>query len=417
MTEPLRPDPTSNPGRRSDDPTGHGSSGELTGGVVLFAATLLALLLANSPLRDGFLDLLGRPVGFGPDALHLREPLGAWVNDGLMAIFFLVVGVEINRELTTGALRDRKAAALPVVAAVGGMIVPAAIFLLVTSGTGGTRGWGIPMATDIAFVLGVVALLGPRVPSGLRLFLLTAAVVDDLGAILVIAVFYTDRVDVSWLIAAAGVSGAVLLLRRRAMWSAGPTGLGHIPFVMLGIGLWYCLFRSGVHPTIAGVMMGLAAPARPPSDHRPSVVERVEHLIGPWSSFMVLPLFALANAAVPLDGALDHASSPVAIGVVAGLVAGKAVGVGGGAWLARRTGIGTLPLGVTSQHLAGGALLTGIGFTVSLFVTELAFTDPGLVQEAKVGILVASTIAAVVGSAFLTTVHSKGARSAAVGAP
>ncbi|MCB0977359.1 MAG: Na+/H+ antiporter NhaA, partial [Acidimicrobiales bacterium] len=264
-----------------------------------------------------------------------------------------------------------------------------------------------PMATDIAFVLGVVALLGRRVPSGLRLFLLTAAVVDDLGAILVIAIFYTDRLAVAWLLAAVGVFTGVLVLRRRALWSAGPNGIGHVPFVLLGVGLWYCLLRSGVHPTIAGVAMGLAAPARPPSEHRPSVVERVEHLVGPWSSFLVLPLFALANAAVPLDGALDHAGSPVAIGVVVGLVVGKAIGVGGGAWLARRTGIGALPAGVTSTHLVGGALLTGIGFTVSLFVTELAFTDPALIQEAKVGILVASTLAAFSGSAFLATVHTR----------
>ncbi|MCB1218988.1 Na+/H+ antiporter NhaA, partial [bacterium] len=196
--------------------------------------TVVALVLANSPLRDGYLDLLGHSVGGGPDALHLREPLGAWVNDGLMAVFFLVVGVEINRELTTGALRDRKAAALPVVAALGGMIVPASIFLLVTRGTDATHGWGIPMATDIAFVLGVVALLGRRVPSGLRLFLLTAAVVDDLGAILVIAIFYTDRLAVAWLLAAVGVFTGVLVLRRRALWSAGPNGIGHVPFVLLG---------------------------------------------------------------------------------------------------------------------------------------------------------------------------------------
>jgi NhaA family Na+:H+ antiporter len=345
---------------------------EAAGGVLLVAAAVVALIWANvaggSQTRLFATDL-------GPLDLH------GWVNEGLMALFFLVVGLEISRELTVGELRRPKAAALPVLAALGGMAVPALVYLAVNPTGPGARGWGIPMATDIAFAAGVVALLGRRVPSSIRLFLLALAIVDDLGAIIVIAVAYSQRVHLAWLLAAGIAVTAVWLAR------------GHpAALATLGPLAWWCTHESGVHAAIAGVALGFAVPS--------ARDERYERLLHPITTYLVVPLFALANVDVRLStGAPTGAAGRVAAGVAVGLVLGKLVGVAGAGWLAVRLRLAVLPDGATFAHLVGAAAVAGIGFTVSLFVTELALQDePTLVAGAKIAILAASVVAAAVGT-------------------
>jgi NhaA family Na+:H+ antiporter len=395
---------------------------EAAGGVVLVAATAVALVWANSPWQDSYVTLwhtqLSISVGNRSIDLDLRE----WVNEGLMAIFFLVVGLEIKRELVEGELREPRRAALPAIAALGGMLVPAVIYLAVNAGGRGSHGWGIPMATDIAMAVGVVSLLGRRVSASLKLFLLALAIADDIGAIVVIAVFYTDGVSVRALEVALVLVAAVAVMRK--------VGVVAIPaYVVVGAALWLALYESGVHATLTGVVLGLMAPTQPIRQHQlidetaltdlstveaaretavlaresVSVVEWLEHLLHPWSSFLIVPLFALANAGVPLSSSAlsDAARSPITYGVVLGLVLGKLIGIAGFTWLATRSRIGMLPEGATWQGLLGVAALGGIGFTVSIFVAGLAFDDPVLQNDAKIGILIASVVAATLGSLIL----------------
>ena len=389
---------------------------ETAGGAALVLAAAVALVWANSPWQAGYERLWSTELGVHLGTWELELDLRGWVNDGLMAIFFLAVALEVKRELLVGELRDRRRAALPVVAAVGGMIVPAAVYLSISSSGAGADGWGIPMATDIAFALGVLALVAPSLPSPARVFLLTLAIVDDIGAILVIAVAYSSSVAPGWLVVAVGIVGAVLVLRR--------IGLVATPvFVVLGIGLWLAVHESGVHATIAGVVMGLLVPAEPaltreivrsrtdelvdvlsPEGARNSArlarqsvsqLEWLEHWLHGWSSLLIVPLFALANAGIELtaDVLADAATSRVTIGVVVGLVVGKVVGISGASWCAIRLGVAELPQGVTWRHLVGVAAVGGIGFTVSLFIAPLAFEDPVLVDEAKIGVLAAAVLA------------------------
>jgi Na+:H+ antiporter, NhaA family len=334
---------------------------EASGGILLVAATVVALLWANSPWQDSY------------EALWEWHHLGHWVNDGLMALFFFVVGLEIKRELVAGHLADRRAATLPAIAAVGGMAVPALLYTAFNAGGAGSAGWGIPMATDIAFALGVLALLGDRIPQSLQVLLLALAIVDDLGAIAVIAVFYSDGVDGRWL-AAAGAGLAVVWLLRRSLLAA----------VAVGVAVWLCTYESGVHATIAGVAVAAVLPVSP----------RLEDGLHPWTSYVVVPVFALANAGVVLSSDLlgDAATSPITIGVLIGLVVGKVVGVGAAIALAVR---------VVPRHVLGGGAVAGIGFTVSIFIAGLAFDDPAQTDEAKVGILVASVLAALLGAGIL----------------
>ncbi|QXC60109.1 Na+/H+ antiporter NhaA [Aquihabitans sp. G128] len=398
---------------------------EAAGGAVLLLATAVALAWASSPWRAAYARVFHTEVALVVGRWSLRGDLTHWIDDGLMVAFFLVVGLEIKRELAVGELRDRRAAVLPAAAALGGMVVPAALYLAVNRGGPGGRGWGIPMATDIAFALGVLALLGRRVPGPLKVFLLTLAVVDDIGAIVVIAVFYAGTIGWWWLLGGAIVVAVVLLARR--------AGVRHLAaYVALGAVLWLCLYQSGVHATLAGVVMGLLAPARPlvgdlaPDDVAGSLdaagdrsaraigptrllvresvspAERVAHALHPWTAFVVVPLFALANAGIEVSADALTSPSAVTTGVVVGLVVGKVVGILAFAWLAVRVGAGVLPAGVRWVQLLGVAALGGIGFTVSLFVAGLAF--PGsraLAGDAKVGILVASIVAAVLGAAVL----------------
>jgi len=391
---------------------------EAAGGVVLVAAAIAALVWANVATTS-YDDVWSTVLTIGTSDHHLSLTLREWVNDGLMAIFFFVVGLEIKRELVEGELRDPRRAALPAIAAIGGMVVPALVYVAFNRGGAGADGWGIPMATDIAIAVGVLSLLGRRVPSPLKLFVLALAIVDDIGAIAVIAIFYSDDLDAR---AAAGVAaclGAMVLLRVldvRPLW----------PYVVLGVGVWLSVHEGGVHATIAGVLLGLLAPTKP--FRRPdlvdadkladvstvetahetvvlaresvSVVERLEHLLHPWSSYVIVPVFALANAGVVLSSAsIERAvSSPVTHGVVAGLVVGKFVGIVAFTWLAVRFGVARLPDRTTFGHILGVAALGGIGFTVSLFVSELAFgTGSTLNDDAKIGVLAASVTAAALG--------------------
>jgi NhaA family Na+:H+ antiporter len=363
------------------------------GATLLLIATLVALAWANSPWQDGYERLWHLSLGSG----SLRLDLRGWVSDALMTLFFLVVGLEIKRELLEGELRDRRAAALPVIAALGGMVVPALLYLALTAAGGGAHGWAIPMATDIAFALGVLTLAARHAPPGLKPFLLTLAIVDDIGAIVVIALFYSGGLAWWWLAGALATVVAIVALRRvRAP--------GIVP--LLGAVLWLCTFESGVHPTIAGVALGLLTPAVPPpgaEDGAATPLARLEHLLLPWTSFVIVPLFALANAGVVLSaGALrEAATSAVTLGVVVGLVVGKMAGITGASALAVRLRVARLPADVRWPHLVGAAAVAGVGFTVSLFVTELAFGEAGLAAEAKVGILAGSVLAAGIGSLLL----------------
>ncbi len=389
---------------------------------LLLAATIVALVWANSPLKDAYFDLWSTTATIGIGSADITQDLQHWVNDGLMVFFFYVVGLEIRRELALGELRNRRAAAVPALAALGGMVVPALLFVAINAGGEGAGGWGIVMATDIAFVLGALALMGPGVPPQVRVFLLTLAIVDDIGAIVVIAIFYSHGIDLVALAAAAGIVVAIGLLGRIRVWR-GPA------YLVAGFALWIAMVESGVHPTIAGVLLGLLTPVHPPrrseieratvltrsfrQDPSPAQArsamlgvgaaispnERLQELLHPWTSYVVVPLFALANAGVPLGGgAIGRAvSSPITLGVVVGLVVGKTVGISLASFLAVRLRLGTLPRGVSMRHVVASAALAGIGFTVSLFVADLAFERAELRDEAKVGVLVASVLAAGLG--------------------
>jgi NhaA family Na+:H+ antiporter len=405
---------------------------EAASGALMLVAAVVALVWANSPWRDSYLDLLHSHIRFElGGVLVLDEPLEAWINDALMVVFFFVVGLEIKRELVVGELRRPRAAALPAVAAMGGMIVPALIYIAFNAGGEGAAGWGIPMATDIAFAVGVLSLLGRRVSNSLKIFLLTLAIVDDIGAIAVIAVFYTDDLSLDWLLVSVLIVVLVALMRLARIW--------YVPaYLIVGVVLWLAVFESGVHATIAGVILGIITPARPlVSDttfdgmvsrwfeggsvsppvarrasfevrERVSVADRLANLLHPWTSFVIVPIFALANAGVELSSDSVEAAlrSPVTVGIVLGLVLGKLVGVGSFTWLAVRLGLCELPSGANWAKVLGIGGVAGIGFTVSLFITNLAFESPDITDQAKIGILVASTIAALIGAGIIRSSRS-----------
>lgn len=402
---------------------------ESAGSVLLLAATLVALLWVNLPVdgwASGYDHFWHTPLTIELGDWRIEESLQHWVNDGLMTLFFFVVGLEIKDELVHGDLRDPRTAALPIVAAVGGMVVPALLYVAIAGGGGAGAGWGIPMATDIAFAVGVLGVLGRRIPSAARLFLLTLAIVDDIGAILVIAVFYTDDLALGWLALALGLLAVMAVLRVLRVWA--------IPvYVVLGVGVWFALLESGVHATLAGVAIGLLTPAvallRPEVateyaadalrdndldadelrrlrflvGESVPVVERLQARLHPVSSYLVLPVFALANAGVALDGLGDAVTSPVGLGVGVGLVVGKPLGIALACFVAIRLGIGRMPAATSWAQLIGVGAVAGIGFTVSLFIAGLSFADPALTDDAKVGILLASALAAVVGVLVLLT--------------
>ena len=362
-------------------------------GIVLMIAAAAALIAANSALEPAYHALLHDPLGWTPVAklttLHL------WINDGLMALFFFVVGLEIKREVLDGALSRPATRRMPVIAAAAGMAAPAAIYLLIAGPTAGlARGWAIPAATDIAFAMGVVALLGKRVPKSLRLFLLTVAIVDDLGAVAIIALAYSAGIELAWLAAAGAMLGVLALLNHWRVDRIAPYGV-------LAIALWFAVLHSGVHATVAGVLAALMIPLRPGKRTHDSLLLRMEHQLVPWSGFAVVPLFGLANAGVVL-GDVGAVFAPLPLAIALGLVIGKQTGIFASLTIAEKLGLARRPEGATLLQLWGIALLCGIGFTMSLFIAGLAFPgNPALIEEAKLGVLAGSLVSALMGFAVL----------------
>jgi NhaA family Na+:H+ antiporter len=367
---------------------------EVSGGAVLLIAALLAMGWANAPFGDTYESFWQTNLTLGFGDLQKTESLKYWVNDLLMVFFFFVVGLEIKRELAVGELNERKKAQLPLIAALGGVVLPGMIFISLNMGGEAARGWAIPMATDIAFAVGVLALLGKRIPPGIRILLLSIAIVDDVIAIMVIAVFYSTGLKLVWIALSIVGFGVVLVMQR--------VGVNQIwPYWIIGAFVWLAVFSSGVHATIAGVVLGLMTPAHPIEGRH--VIEDLEHRLHPWTSLVVVPIFALANAGLSLGGGIigDAVASPLFIGIAAGLVFGKIFGITGAIMLARRFRLGEVPAGVTTGHIVGISALAGIGFTVSIFITGLAFESNELIEFAKLGIFAGSLAAALLGTAIL----------------
>jgi len=412
---------------------------EVTGSILLLSCTVVALVWANSPWAGTYSDLLHTYVGVSWGGAEFKLSLHHWINDGLMVIFFFVVGLEVKRELVVGELSTIRKATLPVAAAIGGMMVPAVLFTLFNFGGEGARGWGIPMATDIAFALGVLAVFGTRAPLGLKVFLTALAIADDLGAVAVIAIFYTDTINIRALILAAGLLVVLFVAIRVGFRSLGLL----LPLI---VAFWLAVFASGIHATVAGILVAMLIPVRPrltveafvrhaenfmhglgtagesdhlvvPDTYHLNAVERhrevaadilppglvLEHMFHPIQVWFILPLFALANAGVAIGGDLmEVLANPLALGIIIGLVIGKPLGICLLSWLAVRAGSSALPGGVTWGQIAGAGCLAGIGFTMSLFISDLAFDNETLIATAKVGILAASLASGVCGFFILS---------------
>ncbi len=407
---------------------------QASGGILLLLATVLAMVWANSPWSDSYFGLWETYLSFSLGDQYLKHTLLHWVNDGLMVIFFFLVGLEIKREILVGELASFKRAALPLMGAVGGMVAPALIYALLNAGGEGQSGWGIPMATDIAFMLGLLALMGSRVPISLKIFFTALAIADDLGAVLVIALFYSGEIQTVALVAAAAILAVLIVLNR--LGARRP-----LPYALLGIGLWLAFLESGLHPTIAGVLLAMTIPARIHSqpaaylaqctsalrgldekgardesrlqqaaaqtleviaERIQSPLQRLERTLNPWVAYLILPIFAFANAGVSVGGDLVEAlTHPVALGIIAGLVLGKPLGITLLAWLGVRIRLAELPHGVTWRQLFAASWLAGIGFTMSLFIASSAFDSATLLGISKVAILAASLLASAVGFGLL----------------
>jgi NhaA family Na+:H+ antiporter len=417
---------------------------ETGGAALMLGAAVLALVVANSAWHTVYEQVLHWEAGFVLGPVAFEQSLKHWIDDGLMAVFFFVVGLEIKREIVAGELSDRRSAILPVAAAVGGMVVPALVYLALAGPGEAAHGWGVPMATDIAFAIGALALLGSRVPMALKVFLTALAIADDIGAILVIALFYTAEVRIGWLVAAAAILLAMVVLNRRGEHKA-------TPYLILAAALWFAFLNSGIHATVAGVLAALMIPAttrvdprdftrdarvsldeidrlevpgaHPLEDDAQQVLaldvsrsatgtvpplQVLESALHPFVTFVILPVFAFANAGVRLVGDTPFALDSVAIAIVVGLVIGKPVGITAASWLAIRAGLADLPDGVGWRQLIGAGALGGIGFTMSLFIANLAFATPVHAMSARAAILVASATAAVIGIAVLRTASGKG---------
>lgn len=370
---------------------------EAAGGIVLAIAAALALIISNSPWREVYDAFTRTPgtVDIG-GLLVLSKPLLLWVNDLWMAVFFFLVGLEIKREFVEGELASRSQAILPAAAALGGMAVPAAIYALINlHDPVALRGWAIPAATDIAFAIGIVMLLGSRVPTSLKVFLTAVAIIDDLGAIVVIALFYTDNLSLGML-AGAGVGALVLLALNRSGVKRADI------YIVVGLMIWVCVLKSGIHATLAGVLTALAIPMQD-KEGKP-LAGALEHGLHPWVAFLVLPMFAFANAGVSLQGmSLSSLFQSIPLGIAAGLVAGKTIGVFGASWLLIKSGIATAPAGANTRQFIGVCMLCGVGFTMSLFIGGLAFQglDPAFETQLKLGVLGGSILAGLLGTAVL----------------
>ncbi len=369
---------------------------ESASGIILIVAALLAMLLANSPFAAAYFDFLDAGVQIRIAALDINKPLLLWINDGFMAIFFLLVGLEVKREMLDGSLSTREQALFPAIAALGGMLAPALVYLAFNHADPVTsNGWAIPAATDIAFALGVMALLGKRVPASLKVFLLALAIIDDLGVILIIALFYTSQLSLSALL--VGLASMVVLywMNRR--------GVDRITlYVLVGIVLWVAVLKSGVHATLAGVVVGFMIPNQ--GRRHSSPLQHMEHKLHPWSAYLILPLFAFANAGVSMSGvSLESLASPLPLGIMLGLFVGKPLGIFTISYLAVKSGIAKLPHGISFKEIFAVSVLCGIGFTMSMFIASLAFQFGGLEYGtfSRLGILCGSTLAAICGYSVL----------------
>jgi NhaA family Na+:H+ antiporter len=369
---------------------------ESSAGILLILAAVAALLASNSFLLDHYKGLLQTPVSVQVGGLEIAKPLILWINDGLMAIFFFLIGLEIKREVLQGELSSLDKAALPIVAAIGGMAVPALVYLGINMNSPESlRGWAIPAATDIAFALGILMLLGSRVPVSLKIFLLAIAIIDDLGAILIIAMFYTSNLSLLALgLAALGVVALIGLNRSGVKVTT--------PYLLIGLFVWVCVLKSGVHATLAGVLTALLIPIQGRTAEEQSPLHKLEHDLHPWVAFGILPIFAFANAGVSLSGiGFEDLLAPLPLGIALGLFFGKQLGVFGATVLAVRTGIAKRPEGTSWAQLYGVACLTGVGFTMSLFIGTLAFESDVLLDQVRIGVLSGSVLSAVTGAAVL----------------
>jgi NhaA family Na+:H+ antiporter len=411
---------------------------QTSGGILLIVCTIIALVWANSPLAESYHHLWQTNLSIAVHGVGLSYSIHHWINDGLMVVFFFVVGLEIKRELIAGELSSAQKAALPIAAAIGGMIFPAVLYTFFNFDSSGSSGWGIPMATDIAFVVGILALLGKKVPLALKIFVLALAIVDDIGAVLVIAVFYTSGISIISLMIAGGLILILIIMNRMGVRNL-------LIYSLVGVALWLAFLKSGVHATVAGVLFAFTIPASSrintkvfsnvthslvkdfdkagdhgdnvlTNDERLSIVDKIEnnckkiltplqrfeHGLHPWVSFLIMPIFALSNAGVSIVAGLGSAlTSPISLGIIIGLFFGKQIGIFSFSYLAIKLGIATKPKGVCWKNIYGAAILAGIGFTMSLFIANLAFSSKELLNIAKVGILAGSLISGIVGFIFL----------------
>ncbi|SEO09480.1 sodium/proton antiporter, NhaA family [bacterium A37T11] len=369
-------------------------------GVILLSCVMLSLVIANSSLGYYFERLLAAPIGIQIAGYHLRYSILSWINDGLMAVFFLMVGLEIKREMVKGELASAKKAALPIVAAIGGALTPALIYHLFNQGAQTAGGWGIPMATDIAFALAIISLLGKNVPLSLKIFLAALAIVDDLIAILVIAVFYTHNLHIGSLLIALGLFLILLFFnqirKQNLLW-----------YLIPGIFIWYFIHQSGIHPTIAGVLIATTVPIA--LDKRPSPLQKLEHHLQLPVNLIIMPLFALANTNIRFETSmLQDLNTPLGLGIILGLLVGKPIGITLTSWVFVKLKIASLPNMASWSHMLGVGLLAGIGFTMSVFIALLSFKGkPELMSEAKFAILVASTLSAIFGSVLLKSISGR----------
>lgn len=379
------------------------------GGIILLVCVVISLIIANTNSGDGFNNFLSTEIGFSNSALQLRYPIILWINDGLMAIFFLLVGLEIKREIIEGELSSIRQASLPVLAAIGGVIVPALIYNFFNTGGNTEHGWGIPMATDIAFALGILSLLGDKVPSGIKIFLAALAIVDDLMAILVIAIFYSTDLHLSYLMYAGGVFILLIVFNRM--------GIKNLFFYIIpGIVMWYLIHHSGIHATIAGVLTAFTLPTTPDAVESP--LEKLEHMLAKPVNFLIMPIFAIANTNITFEsGMVEGLSSNLGLGIILGLFLGKPIGIFLMSWLSVKLKVAQLPAETNWTHVLGLGLLGGIGFTMSIFIALLSFKNPVYQVEAKFAILIASVISGVCGYLLLSLYNKKMKKTKTVAAP
>ncbi|EHJ01071.1 Na(+)/H(+) antiporter nhaA [Clostridium sp. DL-VIII] len=377
---------------------------ESSSGLILLACAIIAIIIANSSLAESYENILHSYITIGYKEVSISMSVLHWINDGFMAIFFLVVGMEIKREVVYGELKSFKKTILPISAAIGGMIVPAIIYALFNYNRASISGWGIPMATDIAFALGVLSLVGKKAPKGIVVFLTALAIVDDLGAIIVIAVFYTSQISLSALIMAMGILIALILANKFNVKFPAV-------YIILGILLWICVLKSGIHSTIAGVLLGMTLPiGENIHKFKDSILHKFEETLTPWSSYLIMPIFALANSGITIDinsfsvAIVEH----VSLGIIFGLFFGKQIGIFVTSYILVKLKIAKLPANVTKRHLYGASVLGGIGFTMSIFVASLSFTDEAILSMAKISIIIASILAAAFGAVIFKFIEIKG---------